>query len=53
MEWIGIADSIRDVWIGDVLELHESTTGFKMQCIWDVRYMPKPMFKRNFTEFLT
>src|SRR5467141_600853 len=29
MERIDIADLIRDVWIGDVLELHESTTGFK------------------------
>ena len=29
MEQIDIADSIRDVWIGDVLELHKLTTGFK------------------------
>ena len=28
MERIDIADSIRDAWIGDVLELHELTTGF-------------------------
>ena len=29
MERIYIDDSIRDVWVGDVFELHESTTGFK------------------------
>jgi len=29
MERIDIAGSIRDAWVGDVLELHELTTGFK------------------------
>ena len=29
MERIDIAGSIKDVWVGDVLELHEPTTGFK------------------------
>ncbi|KAN0075152.1 hypothetical protein V8E54_007763, partial [Elaphomyces granulatus] len=52
MERIDIADLIRDVRIGDVLELHESTTGFKYAMYMECEIHVKAGVREKFYQIL-